>query len=380
MLNLEKLFNSIGGIATPQNNLRLKIKRYLEELYGAEVNITYLGPIKKDQEYDEGLKEFGYGQTILIEFNVNGVAKSYVMSSMTKNIFGHEHFSDRAQSLLLAHSTFNKLPRHVSSIDVGVYTERGSLKSVGDAKEFFIITEKVDGEEYFLDLERIKNEGNLTELDVNRANTLAEYLVDIHSVKNDEKSLYTRRIRELIGHGECLMGLTDSYPEKLDFTDYNELKEIEKKCVDWRYKIKNRTERLCQVHGDFHPWNILFRDGTDFTVLDRSRGEWGEAADDVASMTINYLFYALQKHGKIEGVFYRLFKIFWETYLSKSNDEEILSVIAPFYAWRCLVIASPIWYPKLDRNIRRKIFNFMHNVLDQEVFNIDSTPKMFEEY
>ena len=35
------------------------------------------------------------------------------------------------------------------------------------------------------------------------------------------------------------------------------------------------------MHGDFHPWNLLFREGVEFSVLDRSRGEWGEPADDV---------------------------------------------------------------------------------------------------
>jgi aminoglycoside phosphotransferase (APT) family kinase protein len=44
------------------------------------------------------------------------------------------------------------------------------------------------------------------------------------------------------------------------------------------------------VHGDFHPWNILFQNDCDFAVLDRSRGEWGDPADDVAPLTINYLF------------------------------------------------------------------------------------------
>ncbi|MHA1754739.1 MAG: phosphotransferase [Candidatus Odinarchaeia archaeon] len=360
------------------NGLKSKLKDYLENILSKKVKINYIGPIGKGEIKDEGLKEFGYGRTLLIEAVLNGVKKSFVLSSMTKNIFGHEHFSDRAQSLLLAHSCYNKLPKHVKSIDVGVYLKNGELRSVGDAEEFFIITEKIEGKEYFLDLEKIKTTGKLTELDESRAVSLSKYLAEIHSLKGGEESLYKRRIRELVGHGECIMGLTDSYPKETDFTSYGELKKMEKMCIDWRYKLKDKSYRLSQVHGDFHPWNILFREGTDFTVIDRSRGEWGEPADDVASMTINYLFYALQTEGKITGPFYQLFNIFWNTYINETSDQEIFSVIQPFYAWRCLVIASPIWYPKLKVEIRKKIFNFMFNVLSSDFLELKSIPEMFE--
>ena len=133
--------------------------------------------------------------------------------------------------------------------------------------------------------------------------------------------------------------------------------------------MRNYSKRLCQVHGDYHPWNILFREGADFTVLDRSRGEWGEPADDVSSMSLNYLFFSLDCCGKVEPVFLDMFETFWKRYLKKTKDKEMLKVVAPFFAWRCLVLASPLWYPKLDDSIRRSLFNFIHNVLDQEEFN-----------
>jgi len=49
-----------------------------------------------------------------------------------------------------------------------------------------------------------------------RAEALSNYLVAIHGVKRDEPVIYTRRIRELIGHGELIMGLIDSYPNSFD--------------------------------------------------------------------------------------------------------------------------------------------------------------------
>ena len=98
------------------------------------------------------------------------------------------------------------------------------------------------------------------------------------------------------------------------------LKEIEQQCVDWRWRLKDRVHRLRQVHGDFHPWNILFREGTDFVLLDRSRGEWGEPADDVTCLTMNYLFFSLQRSGRLDGNFESLFRRFWDRYLAKSGD------------------------------------------------------------
>jgi hypothetical protein len=122
------------------------------------------------------------------------------------------------------------------------------------------------------------------------------------------------------------------------------------------------------VHGDFHPWNILFRKGEDFTLLDRSRGEWGEPADDVSCLTINYLFASLLRSGRLAEPFATLFLRFWEHYLELAKDAELLEVVAPFYAWRGLVIGSPVWYPRLPQGVRRVLFNFIQNVLSDDRF------------
>jgi len=347
------------------------LERYFIDLFKTDVKIIHveeLGP--KEEKSTEELKGFGYGVPYVIELLIRGEKRKVVLETIRPSSFGHEHFSDRAQILMWQHSAFNNLPRHVRSLDVGAFTISNSLKLLGDCKELFIITEFIDGTPYYLDLERMKNKKELTKLDVNRCRVLSDYLVKIHSVKGKSSaSLYVRRIRELVGHGECIMGLTDSYPTGLEYVDEKFLADVEKKCIEWRWKIKKKSHRCTQVHGDFHPWNVLFRGDVDFTVLDRSRGEWGEPADDVTAMTINYLFYSLQTYGRLEGLFEELFRAFWENYLDKTSDEEILTVVQPFYAWRGLVIASPLWYPNLPLDVRKKIFNFIGNVLETEVFD-----------
>ncbi len=348
------------------------VEGYLKELYG-KLRVTGIGELGGAKvELAEDIKGFGYGRPYLIEFEAGGEKKAVVLSTMrVQKGFGHDHFSDRAQILIWQHSVFNNLPKHVRSLDVGYFTHEGELFSTGRAEEYFILMEKIEGKEYFLDLERIKKEGRLEPLDKERAIALSSYLSEIHANRHEDRELYLRKIRDTVGHGECIMGLTDSYPDNLDFVDWHELCEIEKKCMDWRYKIKGKTYRLCMTHGDFHPWNIMFREGTDFTVLDRSRGEWGEAADDVSSITMNYIFYSLQKYGELAGSFRELYELFFNNYLEKTGDYELLKVIQPFYVFRSLVVASPVWYPNLELSVRKKLFNFIYNILESEEFNYE---------
>ncbi len=345
------------------------VENYLNGLYGKS-RVTRIGELGGiPEEVEEGVKGFGYGKPYLIEFEAGGKGHSVVLSSMrVQKGFGHDHFSDRAQILIWQNAVFNNLPKHVRSLDVGYFTDDGELFSAGRAEEYFILMEKIEGKEYFLDLERIKKDGKLTSLDRDRTMALSSYLASIHANRHDDRELYIRKIRDLVGHGECIMGLTDSYPDNLDFVSQEDLCNIEKKCVNWRYKIKNKIHRLCMTHGDFHPWNIMFREGADFTVLDRSRGEWGEAADDVSSITMNYLFYSLQKYGELKGPFKEMYEMFFDNYLKKTGDTELLKVIQPFYVFRSVVVASPVWYPNLDPDVRKKLFNFINNILDSEEF------------
>jgi len=349
---------------------RVAIQEYLTLLYGRRVVVSGIWRLGDKKGASDDLKGFGYGFPYVIEYTVGAKTCRAVLETMRPEGFGHDLPSDRAQILLWQYSAFSKLPKHVRSLDVGAFDVDGlGLRSLGKCGEFFILTEFVDGKLYHLDLDRIKETAHLEKLDERRCLALSNYLVSIHKVKREAPWLYVRRIRDLVGHGEGIMGLLDSYPPDLDFASESRLIDIERDCIVWRWLLKRKLHRLSQVHGDFHPWNVLFREGVDFTVLDRSRGEWGEPADDVAALTINYIFYSLQKYGELKGVFQRLFMNFWTNYLMKTEDQGILEVVQPFYAWRGLVVASPVWYPHLKKDVRIKLLNFVKNVLQCDKFD-----------
>ena len=347
--------------------------------------LAQVGPTSRLHE-EEALKTFSYGNPILVECLVNGRYTRYVLQTMAANQFDHQYRADRAAEILLGYDTFNELPHHSQAFDIGMITADHQLVSIADGGEFFLLTEYMRGAPYAQDLQRLLRTGEATGVDLLRARQLALYLAEIHQVHNPESTLYQRRIRELLGSGEGIMGLIDSYPIPWTASAVSEtvawnsdrvlnsvlfdaawFEKFEKVCVSWRWRLKTKSHRLAQIHGDFHPFNVLFERNGTLHTLARSRGAWGEPADDVAAMALNYLFFSLQRDGHLSPPFEQLWNIFWNCYLSTTDDAEVLTIIAPFLAWRALVLASPIWYNVTDP-VRMLLLTFARTVLQTDLF------------
>jgi hypothetical protein len=338
------------------------VKAYLHTIFSnaIDINISRLG---------SGVQGAGF----LIEVRTPEGIQSYVIKSLLTEGLGHDYPSDRAAVFLLDIDEYKNLPNHVKAVDVLSEMEDGSIKSIGGGREYYLLMERAAGKDYFHDLRLFAEKERLNPLDRKKIRSMASYLALIHAVKRDSPALYRRKLRDTVGHGECLMGVFDTYPDGVISSD--DMANIIKKSIDWIIKLKPKHNRLAQVHGDFHPGNIWFvpeaAGDANFILLDRSRGPWGEPADDVTALTINYIFFSVINHGDVRGAYQEGLRLFYDEYIMDSRDEEITSVAAPFYAFRGAVVGNPVFYPDVTTEQRKRIFRFVLNVLDDVAFDVE---------
>ena len=341
------------------------IEKYLKEKYGGKIsniNIEKLG---------SGVLGTGYS----LKFKINNKEKTLVLKSLFTENLGMDHYSDRASSLLDAHDNYNKMDNHVKSEDVIAQNEDNSLTSVGNAKEFYILMEEAKGDDLFKDFNKIKETKQLTNETKEKILTISNFLVELHKNKHKSIPLYRRKIRDTIGSGGSLIGLLDMHPDSAFEQFEKKWMSIVSKSIRFWRRSRDMHNRLCEIHADYHPGNLWFED-QKLTILDRSRGRFGEPADDITAFIINPIMYSLITNGNFEGPFKEIFDIFWNNYFKKTNDKEMRKIMAPYIAFRVAVVTNPIFYndeslggKEKAKFIRTKMINLALNILKDNEFN-----------
>lgn len=337
-----------------------QVKLFLEKHFLQKVEIL------KFSKLGTGFMATGYS----VDFKIKGETRRVVIRAISPVGFSNDYPADRMASFWIQHHSAKLLPKHINSLEImGFNQKTAEIGKVGNFDEFFQILEWAEGEEYLADFERILTTEQATNKDIKRVIILSDYLVQIHKKKFKGKedvasSLYKRHTRDYVG-SRFMVDVLDTYPSEISFASWNKLHKLVDSVYRYREKSKNKFERLSKVHGDFHPGNIRFQENGKFLVLDASRVIWGEPADDVACLGINYLWYALRQTGKFKGVFRDLFNIFWQNYLDKSKDKEIKKVLPLFMAIRSVVLKHPLYFSTGDK-VRKKLMIFSRQALAKE--------------
>lgn len=347
------------------------MQNYLSKILDKKVNIT---------SYDR-LGSGWHGTGYKVSYTDGAKKNTVILRTLRPDGFSHEYPADRARVFIHQHLHAKEVPKHIKSVDVGGFSSDGGLTSIGDCTEFFQLVEVAKGDEYIKDLEEIKKRGTLNDKHRKRIEILAKYLAGLHSTrfKKDDFgedaeaiacSLYLRHTRDCVGQGEMLYGVLDTYPKGVDWTSDEEFAKIIYEASLFRQKIRHKYHRLARMHGDIHQFNIIFSEDDELKILDSSRFIWGDPADDVTCLTMNFICFAVEQTGRFHGPFKELFEIFWKKYLELTGDEEILEIAPLFFAFRGVVVAHPVFYPDLTRAVRRKMFNFIHNTLRDDKFDL----------
>jgi hypothetical protein len=347
---------------------------------GRIVSAQVLGTGDESAE-GETQKAIGYGRPIRVVLEGPEGKDDLVLHTAAPNDFGHDRRSDRVAEMLLAWDTFGAIPRHVEAIDVGVIGESGELISLAQTNEAYLVTRWAEGAPYASELRRIAERGDASEAELEHARSLARLLAEIHANGGSHEGAYVRAWRDLVGAGEGIAGIVDGYGEggrggvDVPGASRARLAEIELACLRARQRHARRVTRLARTHGDFHPFNVLL-DGDRVVLLDTSRGSEGEPADDVACLAINFLFFGLEHRDRWASGLGRVWQVFFDAYADARPDPELFDVIAPFFAWRALVVTSPAWYPGMSAEDRDRMLGFVERVLAAPRFDPAMGPEV----
>ena len=314
-------------------------------------------------------KAAGYGRPLRVVLeDPAGKRIERVFRVATANEFGHDRRADRAANTLLAFEDFAHVPRHIAALDVGAIGRDGQLLSLRDSGELYLLTSFAPGTLYAADLRELAATGAATDRDLARARALAGYLAKLH-VPLADPARYRRAIRDLVGHGEGIFGIIDGYPADVPGATAARLHAIELRCVEWRWRLRHHEGRLVRTHGDFHPFNIVFAEDAQFTLLDASRGTCGDPADDVIALAINYLLFALDAPASWARGLGVLWRELWGTYAAERPDASLLACVPPFLAWRALVVCNPVFYPELSVAGRAALLGLVEAALEAKHFD-----------
>lgn len=336
------------------------LRDHLARLYPRH-RVASIAALGKDVTTDATEKAAGYGTSLRISLVAeHEPPRELVFRVASSNEFGHDRPSDRAAAALLAYRDFAAVPDHVLPLDVGAIRDDGTLVSLRDCGEHYLIASYAPGTLYADDLRRIASSGAADDRDRARVDALAHYLAALHVPRGDAVR-YRRSIRDLVGSGEGIFGIVDGFPAEVPGAPHQRVREIERRCVAWRDRLLAHEDRASRIHGDFHPFNILFED-TWPTLLDASRGTCGDPADDVTALAVNYIAFALDRPDGWAGLG-PLWHRFWQTYTG-TRGEAVYAIAPPFFAWRALVVCNPHFYPGFSAAARGALLGLVECALE----------------
>lgn len=305
----------------------------------------------------------------------DGNRKDLVFRRLHGTGMSNDYLSDRIGYLLLQHEIAQHHPKHTKSLDVVVYGKELDTISVDGISDTFQVMEFSHGESYLKFIKKIGDKKELTKENRQIIEQIGRYLYELHSSKpihlseNVKKHLYWRHSQDFIA-SEVYLDIMDVWPNDQHF-DTEKKAEILKKLFLHRERTMDRYSRITKIHADFHPDNIRVKDDRSIEVLDATRTKWGEAADDVASILANFIYYSIRSTKSLKGNYKEAYNLLTEQYLTLTADEDIQSLIPMYLAVRLLIVAHPVFFVDNTSEDIDLLIELAEDLLAKEEFEFD---------
>ncbi|GAA1649528.1 phosphotransferase family protein [Actinoplanes couchii] len=307
----------------------------LEEFYGPAAVVSI-------SEVTTPGRVGSFSQVELAEIRQDGETRRVIVRGGGRQ--GPFQQPEDAARQLLWYSRVSGLPRHPRVLATAVIDDAGHWRRLSGTARIAVIEEFVDGVPYANDLTDIRGGRSVTEHDHRRAADLARYLAEIHRDRHVDRVAHLRGLRELVGGAEGIMSVIGLYPPEFRQRHRTLLDRLQSVIFERVIELQSVVRPVAQVHGDFHPGNILFTAADELHVIDRGRTERDEPMVDIGALLVNYLALGVPGTG--------LGQTFLNEYLAGTGDQDASTVLPVHTAMRVAAVASPAFYPDLDEDHR----------------------------
>lgn len=346
-----------------------QLQAYLRQAIHPEVELLSVQGLG-EEEHDTGISTL-----LLLELRDGGDIKRLILRRPAPTVYSTDQPSDRAHTVLQAYELYPHIPRHPRSLDVAVLRADGGLSSVPADSEFVLLQEYADGALYLHSLMRCLERDEPNELEDRRAVALAKYLTSLHAHTRDDPRLYRRSVRDIVAGGVGAMGVIGGYSKELRDAFRDQLDDILRNFIGLAWRLDRYPNRLCRIHGDLHPLNILFGEDVDFSLIDASGTGWGDAAFDFGIMLMNYYALYNERGGLSSPSGRRLTQHFLNAYVADCEDVEGLYRVLPLSMARgALIMATTDFFPHRPMDERERLIELASKILRAGVF----TPSLLD--
>lgn len=350
-------------ISAPSNRKRpfgisaAEWSRALSQVLGQDASVIKIRPLSA-----HAVKTGGLSETLRIEY-VDGkgrphscFAKRHEASEM-----GETAIADQIHDSAWRLSGYGAYPGHTPSLGMTLFRGSRGVSSLSAAPDSVISFEAPSPGTPYGDL--LWNPDRQTDAEaVALARKVCTFMIQGHGpVHENVRATYRRALRT---------SLVDSFLRTLETADdfWNARPglrdELEHLMLSWRRRLIGMEHRLRSIHCDFHPWNLLV-DGDRLAAIGRRVPGSGDPANDLAALAVNYLWLKFM-HPAHAARYDALYRAYWNTYLEHTEDDEAKQVAPPYFAVRCAVLVSPVWYGATPPEIRERIARLLVQILREK--------------